>query len=64
MDKSTLKIIQDSLDDTAFILGLNLDDCNNFTAGTPYFNNDSEQEEYIKVFYIAYAQFCLFKGEQ
>lgn len=64
MDETTLKIIQESLDNTAFILGLNLDDCNNFTAGTPYFTNDSEQEEYIKSFYIAYAQFNLFKGEQ
>ncbi len=34
MDKSTLKIIQDSLDDTAFILGLNLDECNSFTVGS------------------------------
>jgi len=48
MREDTIEVIRNSLQDSQYLLGLDLDSCNHATSGTPYFNSEEERVDYIR----------------
>ena len=48
MREDTIEVIRNSLQDSQYLLGLDLDSCNHATSGTPYFNSEEKRLMILK----------------